>query len=94
MTDAITQQVIARQKARPDLLPVDPDCEALKYFSIERGVQGILRIDGSDSLIYLMNPDDGREPYLVIRNPHTAGMMTTKLHRKIEGEDDYGDLSG
>lgn len=64
---------------------MDSGCEYIKHLSVNKGVQAVLHIDGSNSLIYLVNPDDGREPYIVIRGPHPSQMMTTRLHR--EGED-------
>ena len=92
MTDEIeTVQLIADLKANPDRMPIDPGCEAIKYLSVEKGVQGILRIDGSASLLYLVNPNDGREPYIVIRGPKPDLLMTTKLHRESQSEDENDD---
>ena len=91
MTDEIeTVALITALKAHPDRMPIDPGCEAIKYLSVEKGVTGVLRLDGSGSLIYIINPDDGREAYIVIRGPEPDMLMTTRLHRKpaYQEEDD------
>jgi len=80
-----TAQVISDLKLHPGMLRMDPGCNYIKHFAVNKGVQGVLHIDGSNSLIYLVNPDDGREPYIVICGPEPSMMMTTKLHR--DGED-------
>lgn len=52
-----------------DSLPSDPDCEAIKFVGIPRGVQAMICIEGSDHLFTVINPGDGRDPYIVSRGP-------------------------
>ena len=80
----MTEDLINALKLHPDLMPMDDGCDYMKHLSVNKGVQAVLHIDGSKSLLYLVNPDDGREPYIVIRGPQPSQMMTTRLHR--EGE--------
>ena len=86
MTDTTTK-VVDEIKSHPDMMPMDPGCEYIKHLSVNKGVQGVLHVDGSDSLIYLVNPDDGREPYIVIRKPQVSLMETTTISRETERED-------
>ena len=88
----MTEELIKAIKLHPDMMPMDPGCDYLKHLSVNKGVQSILHIDGSNSLIYLVNPDDGREPYIVIRGPQPSQMMTTRLHREGEAWKELDDL--
>ena len=49
------------------MIPVDPSARVLHFLSVPRGVQSLIKIDGSSELVYVVNPTDGRKPYIVIR---------------------------
>ena len=44
-------------------LPVDEAVRVLKYLSVQYGEQHLVRFEGSNSMIVLVNPSDGRKPY-------------------------------
>ena len=44
-------------------LPLDETVKMLKYQSITKGTQAIVNFEGSDALLVLVNPADGRKPY-------------------------------
>lgn len=48
---------------RDCMIPVDPNARAMKMFSVPRGMQFIINIDGSQDRLEIVNPTDGRLPF-------------------------------
>ena len=44
-------------------IPVDPNAQVMKMFSVPRGMQFIINIDGTTSRLEIVNPTDGRAPF-------------------------------
>ena len=44
-------------------LPVDEAVRTLKYLLVQHNEQHIVHFEGSNSIIVLVNPSDGRKPY-------------------------------
>ena len=44
-------------------LPLDETARMLRYYSVNLGEQAIIRMEGSDGILVVANPDDGRRPY-------------------------------
>ena len=44
-------------------LPLDETARVLRYHSVNLGEQAIIRMEGSDGVLVVANPDDGRRPY-------------------------------
>ena len=45
------------------MIPVDPNATAMKMYSVPRGMQFIINIDGSQDRLEIVNPTDGRLPF-------------------------------
>jgi len=48
---------------RDCMIPVDPNATAMKMYSVPRGMQFIINIDGSQDRLEIVNPTDGRLPF-------------------------------
>ena len=49
-------------------LPLDETARMLRYYSVNLGEQAIIRMEGSDGILVVANPDDGRWPYFYCRD--------------------------
>lgn len=52
----------------PGTLPRVSGCEALTFLAIQPGVQAIIHVPGSDSLVVIANPDNGDSPTIYERH--------------------------
>lgn len=52
----------------------------LNFMSVQKGVQSIIRIEGWNMMVSIVNPDDGREPYIVYCDGGVDGI--TGLYEK------------
>lgn len=54
-------------------IPVDPTATAMKMYSVPRGMQFIINIDGSQDRLEIVNPTDGRLPFFRLHTvEHTS----------------------
>ena len=51
-------------KAPPQATPNFAGCMATVYRAVPRGVQAVIHIPGSDSLVIIANPDNGDAPVI------------------------------
>jgi hypothetical protein len=56
-------------------LPLDETARVLRYHSVNRGEQAIIRMEGSGSILIVANPDDGRKPYFYYRDRDFTDMV-------------------
>ena len=49
-------------------LPLDESVRMLRYHSVTRGEQAIISIQGSDDIVVIVNPADGRNPYILFQD--------------------------
>ena len=56
-------------------LPLDATARVLKYHSVCQGEQAIIRMEGSNSLLIVANPSDGRRPYFYYRDRDFTDMV-------------------
>jgi hypothetical protein len=56
-------------------LPLDETTRVLKYHSINLGEQAIIRMEGSNSILIVANPNDGRRPYFYYRDRDFTDMV-------------------
>ncbi len=71
------------------MIPVDPNARVMHMLSVPRGVQTLIHIQGSTDLVYIVNPTDGRAPFIVMRATDNDMCMT---HRFGKSEDNNGNL--
>jgi hypothetical protein len=69
------------------MLPLDPSARVLHFLSVPRGVQSLIGIEGSSELVYIVNPTDGRKPFIVIRETEDDPGIT-HLFKKSEANND------
>ena len=48
----------------PNDLPLDETTRILKYHMVTKGQQTIVNIEGCTSAVVIVNPADGRKPYI------------------------------
>ena len=60
----------AKNNLKDCMIPVDPDARAMKLFSVPRGMQFIVSIDGTTDQLEIVNPADGRVPYFRLYELH------------------------
>jgi len=63
--------------------PWIPASRVLHFLSVPRGVQSLIGIEGSSELVYIVNPTDGRKPFIVIRETEDDPGIT-HLFKKSE----------
>jgi len=68
-------------------LPLDETARVLKYHSVQQGEQAFIRMEGSNSLLVVANPDDGRRPYFYYRDRDFTDMVEVGRFED-EGVDD------
>jgi hypothetical protein len=56
-------------------LPLDETVKVLRYHSINLGEQAIIRMEGSNSILIVANPNDGRRPYFYYRDRDFTDMV-------------------
>jgi hypothetical protein len=56
-------------------LPLDETARVLRYHSINLGEQAIIRMEGSNSILIVANPNDGRRPYFYYRDRDFTDMV-------------------
>ena len=72
------------------MFPVDPTARAMKLFSVPRGMQFVISIDGTKDRIEIVNPTDGRRPFFRL---HEETRVSEAIELRRESERDYVDLS-
>jgi hypothetical protein len=65
-------------------LPNDPDATILKFFSVPRGCQAIVNIDGSPSAVIIVNPTNGRKPFIYYQEKDVSAEI--ELSRRDDHE--------
>lgn len=70
-------------KTQRGRVEADKSVGYLNFLSVQKGVQAIIRIDGCNAMVSIVNPDDGRQPYIVYNDAGFDGI--TGLYEK-EGE--------
>ena len=60
----------AKNTLKDCMIPVDPDARAMKLYSVPRGMQFIVSIDGTTDRLEIVNPADGRVPYFRLYEAH------------------------
>jgi hypothetical protein len=55
-------------------IKADKNVDAFKFLSVEKGVQAIVRIDGSPAMLTVVNPTTGK-PYIVYNNDGFDGIV-------------------
>ena len=59
-------------------LPLDETIKYLKYLSVNKNEQHFVRFESSDLVVTLVNPDDGREPYIYINDEMAINKIAKK----------------
>jgi hypothetical protein len=67
------------------MIPVDPNATAMKMFSVPRGMQMIINVDGSTSRLEVVNPTDGRPPFFRLHEVERS----SEAIELTEEEDDH-----
>jgi hypothetical protein len=70
------------------MIPVDPNATAMKMFSVPRGMQMIISIDGSTNRLEVVNPTDGRPAFFRLHEVERVS-EAIELMSENEGKDDY-----
>jgi hypothetical protein len=83
-------QKIAKNNLKDCMIPVDPDARAMKLFSIPRGMQFIVSIDGSTDRLEIVNPVDGRPPFFRLYELHRT---SEAIELSTDEEEDYDEPS-
>lgn len=70
-------------------IPMDPGAQAMKMFSVPRGMQFIVNIDGSTNRLEIVNPIDGRPPFFrlheVERSSEAIALIEEDFNDDFEG---------
>ena len=69
-------------------IPMDPGAQAMKMFSVPRGMQFIVNIDGSTNRLEIVNPIDGRAPFFRLHEVDRASEAISLM----EESEDYDDF--
>jgi len=81
MTQNITKRGVRMiTKTVKGQVEADKDIGYLNFLSVQKGVQAIIRIDGCNAMVSIVNPDDGRDPYIIYSDEGFDGI--TGLYEK------------
>lgn len=69
-------------------IPLDETARILRYHSVNLGEQAIIRMEGSNSLLIIANPSDGRKPYFYYRDRDFDDMVELGRYVDEEGENE------
>lgn len=69
---------------RDCIIPVDPNTQVMKTFSVPRGMQLIVSIDGSKDQLEIINPTDGRTPFFRL---HELDRVSEAIELNTEDQD-------
>jgi hypothetical protein len=65
-------------------IPVDPNANVMKMFSVPKGMQFIINVDGSKDRLEIVNPTDGRLPFFRL---HELDRVSESIELNPEEQD-------
>lgn len=84
MTEQIQNMI--EQQQEPFGLPNDPGTQFTKFYGVPKGVTAIISVQGTQDILEIVNPNDGRPPFFRLREELR---VSEDIELNVVQEEDY-----